>query len=470
VDFFGWLRDNWDRADVLCGQLPVGSGKSAIARAIQMAVGAHVITPSNILIEQYRADYKAVNYLKGKAHYQCTSGLSCSDWQDVLEQPACASCPYKQCKERAYSEPTFFNPLSLYYFRLAPGSVRPAVLVVDEAHQLASMILMLCAKKFRRGLYKFDERCTHEVYLIEWMAEQLRKLNKLAALYTETRNYKKLAEITAEIESIAIVKGSLQSDPQNYAIYIEQGKYRGRPETYLQVRPIRPPREVVRRLLDCGKLILLSGTLLPTDIEDLAAERHSLSVDLPSPIPKERRPILYRPAQFPVNHATDPALIARAIEGVVRDFPGRNAIVHVSYSLSAKLVPHLRIPVIHNTPETKTDALERFKRLGGVFLAAGCAEGLDLKDDLCRLNIIPRLSYPDLKDPVVQKRKALHGGDEWYALETLKVAVQQTGRSTRHENDESTTVVLDPNFSRIVNRYKKKLPQSFVEAIRWTGR
>lgn len=435
-----------------------------------MAVGAHVITPSNILIEQYRDVYPRVNYLKGKGHYQCTSGLSCSDWTDVLEQKACSSCPYVACKEKARSEPTFFNPLSLHYWRLNPNNPKPSVLVVDEAHQLPAMLLMMCAKKFRRSQYRFDDRCTHEVYLVQWMADLLRKLSKLAALYEQTRNYKKLAEISQEIESVAIVKGAVEDDPQNFAIYIEEGKYRNRPDQFLQVRPIRPPRNVVQQMLACDKLVLISGTLLPSDVEDLAAGRPHQFLDLPSPIPKDRRPLLYRPAPFPMNYETDPRDVARLVDKTLDDFPGLNAIVHVTYSLSQKIVPHFKRSVIHNTAATKNDALARFKRDGGVFIASGCAEGLDLKDDLCRLNIIPRLSYPDLKDPVVQKRRALEGGEEWYALETLKVAIQQTGRSTRHENDQSTTVVLDPNFSRLVQRYKRKLPRSFIDAIRWTGK
>lgn len=469
IQFLDWVSENWRQGEVLAGQLPVGSGKSFLAETFKIATGAHAITPSNILIDQYIATYPTKNYLKGKANYACRSGLTCSDWVNVLEQPPCGDCPYERCKERAFKEPTFFNPLSLYYFKMRLKT-RPKVLVVDEAHQLSSMILMLCQKKFRKSLYNWDDRCQSEVHLLDWMTTQAKKLQKLAALYQQTRDYKKLAEISDEIESLSIVSAAVAEDPANFAIYAEKGKYRGKPETFLNVRPVRPPKLIVRRLLDCDKLILLSGTLLPTDIEDLSCERTVRFIDLPSPIPKERRPILYRPTSFPMNFQTDPVEIVRAIERVLDEFPGMNTIIHVSYEMSAKLQPHFTRPVFSNTSVTKIDVLGRFKKQGGVFLAAGCAEGLDLKDGVCRLNIIPRLMYPNLSDPVVQKRKALERGEEWYALETLKVAIQQTGRSTRNESDWSNTVVLDPNFSRLVNRYKSKLPSSFYEAIDWTGK
>ncbi len=104
-----------------------------------------------------------------------------------------------------------------------------------------------------------------------------------------------------------------------------------------------------------------------------------------------------------------------------------------------------------------------------MFLAAGCAEGLDLRDDFCRLNIIPALIRPNLGDPVVMKRRALADGDRWYALETMKTTIQQYGRSTRHEKDHSTTVVMDPTFSRTVNQYKDDIPTYFKESIQWAS-
>jgi Rad3-related DNA helicase len=470
LQFLEWLADNWDEADVLAGQLPVGSGKSFIAESIKVATGGHALTPSNVLVDQYVETYPQRNYLRGKATYGCRSGLTCSDWIDTMEQEPCGDCPYTRCRERAKSEPTYFNPMSYHYAqRIVP---RPKVLVVDEAHQLSSMLLMLCAKKFRYTMYRWTSACLSEIYLLKWMDEKLRQLQKLLTVYAVARDAKalvKLREIAGEIESLTLVRAAVADDPANYAIYIEQGKHRGKAEKFLVVRPVRPPRLVVRRMLNCDKLILLSGTLLPTDIEDLAGDRAVRVVDLPSPIPRERRPILYRPVPFAMNFHTDPKRIVEAIERVLEEFPDRNTIVHVSYALSVKLFPHFKRRVHQNTSTNKTEVLERFKRDGGVFLAAGCAEGIDLRDDLCRLNIIPQLQFPNLADVVVQKRKAQEGGEDWYGMLTLQTVQQATGRSTRHADDHSITVILDPNFSRLVNRLKAKLPQSFIESISWTG-
>lgn len=463
-----WLRDGWLTDDIHAIQGPVGCGKSGIGRAVQIETRAAIITPSNILIDQYIGSYPKVNFLKGKAHYRCRWGVSCKDWVDVMEQTPCDRCTYAECRSKATEgRPTFYNPMSYYYLRLQSGFT-PNTVVVDEAHQVSSMVLALCSKKFRQSVYKFTDRCMNELYLLTWLEEQRTKLRKLCAQYQKVGEYAKASEIGDEIESVTLVIKGMTEDPHNYAIWISRGMHRGKPENFLNVKPVRPPKFMVNGMLACDKLVLMSGTLMKTDIEDLVGGRPYRFIDLPSPIPRERRQVRYRPMQFPVNFKTDPKQIVAAIEAVLDEHVGENTMIHVTYSMALKLRPHFRRPVLVNTPENKIEQVEFFKKHGGVFLAAGCAEGLDLKDDFCRVNIIPKLAYPDLNDPVVSKRKAMEDGAEWYGLEALKVAIQAAGRSTRHETDHSTTYIMDPTFGSLFNRYRTKLPQSFTEAIVWS--
>lgn len=460
-----WLADSW-RHSHFGISLPVGAGKSAIAKAISTVTGAHVITPSNLLIDQYTSTYPKNNFLKGKAHYQCSSGYSCQDWTNTLEQKACSDCPYVACKQTALTQPTFFNPMSLFYLTQAEGWEDPNVIVVDEAHTLPSMILLLCGARLRHSMFKFPETATNTVFLSRWLQEQIKKLSALAFYYKGQPT--KFAEITRELEQIKMTLRGLDESPENYAIWIENGRYRGRPDRFLNIKPIRPPKFVVNRLLRAKKLVLMSGTLFPSDLQDLVGDSYVHYLDTPSPIPKENRPIYFKPAPFRMNWEADPKAIVGEIEKVLDLNPNVNTIVHTTYSMSKKLAPHFTRPIIINDSTDKIEKLEYFKQHGGIFLASGCAEGIDLKGDLCRLNIIPKMPFPDLKDPIVSKRKALQDGDEWYALETLKILIQACGRSTRDPEDFSKVYVLDPNFARLCRQHKEKLPQSFVESIVWT--
>lgn len=468
---FDWLTENWNESPVKAIVGPPGVGKSLIARTIQRATGGIIITPSNLLIDQYHDTYPNVNFVKGKVHYTCpASGLSCFEWTTVLDQKACHDCVYTRCKRAAgEGEPTIFNPMSLAYFVKARPTRFPCV-IVDEAHLLPGMLINLVSRRLKRSAYYFNDSVVGERELWKWLLDQSHRCLKLADDYHQANNNKEAAKAREDADSFAILAEVVQREPHNVAVWIDEEVYGRKREQFLNIKPVLPPRFLVDSICKTDHLVLMSGTLFPHDVEALSGGDRTAWLDVSSPIPVENRPILYRPTPFKMNSQTDPQQIVDAIEKILAEFPGRNTIIHVSYSLAKKLHLLFRTKVLTNTPETKDAVLAEFKARGGVWLAAGCAEGIDLKDNLCRLNIIPKLLFPDLTDPGVRKRRAMKDGERWYDLETLKTTIQQDGRSTRHEKDHSIKIIMDPNFSRLVNRHKALLPQAFVESIRWRGK
>lgn len=470
--FLDWVEANLDGPEVLAGQLPTGVGKSMIARIIQRATKARIMVPSNILMDDtYIHAYPTVNFLKGKTHYECysTPGLSCSDVTSVLKKESCADCSYNICKGRALrGEPTFFNPMSLYYLQ-RDKRYRPAdVIIVDEAHQLKEMLMLITGKEFRKGKYNFPET-TNEVEISLWMQQQIKTLSRLFEHYVEEGETEEMAEVLKEMESIEATLLGLQENPQNYCISIEVRKFRNNlEEKYLKVTPLEPPRYIVQSLLDCKKLILLSATLPKTDVESLLQGKPYKYLDMPSPIDVKRRTVRYRPSKFPMNFKADPKAIAQHIEKVIAEFPGRNTMIHMSYAWAHKVAPFFKIPIITHTQENKNQALVLFKREGGVFLASGLSEGIDLKGNLCRLNIVPMIIRMNPYDPAVKKRMAWKDGQRWYDMESIKKLIQECGRSTRGVDDESVIVVCDPSFPKLVLNNKADIPKSFFESISWS--
>ena len=454
------LNDAWTTSDTFALVLPVGSGKSAIGRAIQVACGADVITPSNILIDQYANEYRTVNVLKGKSHYRCRSGLDCRTWQECGQEP-CEDCPYQAAKAKTIEGlPTFYNPMSMYFNFVANRIKGNKVLVVDEAHQLASMILMLTSKRLKRSEYKFNKDCVNEIYLVQWLKDQQSRLDRLASMYHKKNDVEKLAKAKDEIESLGMIRQGLEEDGQNFCMWFSKDQK----DSYLNIKPLFPPRFLMNKLIGGKKLILMSGTLFDHDIRNIIGDQTYVKIEQDSPIPVENRRIVYKPAPFKINYQTDPRQLVEYIETFLPTGP-ENTLIHSTYSLSKKIAHLFKRKLIFNTNEDKDERLAEFKQEGGIFLGAGCAEGLDLKGDLCRVNIIPKLSFPDLNDPAVIKRRALTDGSLWYSLETLKTLIQAAGRSTRSAEDWSTIFVLDPNFKRLVQGNRQHLPKSFLESI-----
>ena len=484
-DFLKWVESNWGpeidahapqkTPTILAGQLPTGVGKSWLATAIQRPTNAAIIVPSNILMDYtYCHTYPWVNALKGKTHYTCktTPEFNCAEAQEVLKQDACDGCPYTAARRAAIcGAATFYNPMSLFYAQRVPNFTRPSVIIVDEAHQLKDMLLLISGKSFRKGKYDYPET-TSEVEIILWLKKQVAIVSRLLDLALEEHDMDKVKELSKELDGLWNTCKGLEESPQNYSIHISEGLHRGKPEFYLNVTPIEPPRFLVNALLDCDKLILMSATLSHIDIKALVGGKPYRYIDMPSPIPVANRTIFYRPTKFEMNYRTNPEHIVKYLEALLAEpeNKGLNTIIHVSYGLARKLKEFFTIPIITHEQADKNDAFEFFKAEGGVFLASGFAEGIDLKDDLCRLNIIPVISKMNVFDPPVKKRMAWADGKRWYACEQIKTLVQQAGRSTRHEKDKSRIIVCDPAFPRLIIANSKDVPKSFNEAINWKGK
>jgi Rad3-related DNA helicase len=468
IRFLNWVYDSNSRIKVSI--LPVALGKSFIAKTLQKSIKATVITCNNVLVDQYESGYPADNILKGKAHYACHSypGSSCETSLELYSR--CENCPYLANRSRALAgESTIFNPMSLYALlnsKKGYEGIRPSLTIVDEAHQLASMLRLLSSAHFSSADYALPKDVTDYLKVKQWLTRthaSIKKLIKLIPLDAGKQGNIKRDRLKDEDTKFKHALHGFVEDQSNYAVYLEtKGAHK-----VLTIVPVKVVRSVANKILGTGHIMLMSGTLFKTDIEELVGAGKYEIYEATSPIPLKNRPVDYRPAPFRMNYETDPKKIAALIEATIAETPNVNTIVHVSYALSRRLQPHMTLPFISNTAEDKIAKLALFKKDGGIFLASGCGEGIDLADDTCRLNIIPQLLFPNLGDPVVIKRKAQEDGQLWYALETMKTVIQQYGRSTRHEKDWSRTVILDPNFGMLVARYGKELPKYFTSAIIW---
>jgi Rad3-related DNA helicase len=99
-----------------------------------------------------------------------------------------------------------------------------------------------------------------------------------------------------------------------------------------------------------------------------------------------------------------------------------------------------------------------------VLISPSLHQGIDLKDESSRFQIIMKVPYPDLS----QKRTKikLQRDREWYDWQTALRLVQTYGRSIRSEDDHATTYLLDTNFTYFVKKKRNLFPKFFLEALR----
>lgn len=91
------------------------------------------------------------------------------------------------------------------------------------------------------------------------------------------------------------------------------------------------------------------------------------------------------------------------------------------------------------------------------------AEGVDLRDDISRFQILCKVPYPYLGDKLIRKR--MNKWKWWYALQTAKLIVQSVGRSIRSKDDFAVTYMLDGDWERFYARNQDSFPDDFRRAL-----
>jgi Rad3-related DNA helicase len=435
IEALGWLADNWNSPGLVL-QLPTGVGKSAFARAIQLQTGAAIITPNNALLDQYGDSYPELNTLRGAATYPCGIGDDHGYCDD--------SCQYLKARTRAEREPTVFNPMSYIY-----GPVDTDVVIVDEAHKLLEFLRLLINYKFSKARYNPPKEPD-----AAWIRSKERYYRSLGSTYAERKDVKKASMAFQSAKRLKRIADLLEANPDDFVTYWKDDDW--------YVEPIEVPRDVIERALGgAEKVILLSATIPQKWAKQVLGHRKFEFLDLSSPIPKENRKIVFDPAGLKAG--SEPVAIAAWIKKQLARYEG-NAIVHTTYSMGLALSKFFPDALVH-TKQTKQSTLRKFKVHGGLWIAAGASEGIDLAGDTGRVNLIPVLPFANNREPL---GAALFERDPYdYYLQTAIQFIQQCGRTTRGVDDFSTTICGDNRMSWLLQKCRADLPKSFVEAIQW---
>ena len=99
-----------------------------------------------------------------------------------------------------------------------------------------------------------------------------------------------------------------------------------------------------------------------------------------------------------------------------------------------------------------------------VLLSPSMQEGVDLKGDLSRFQIICKVPYPYLGDKIVKKR--MHRWPWWYPLQTAKTVVQALGRSIRSADDHAVSYILDVDWVRFFEKHSELFPENFKKSLK----
>ena len=402
-----------------------------------------------------------------------------------------------------------FNPsIKDIFFNKTNKKINDAIIIVDEAHNLAERIRNLLSKKISnrildnavkeakkfgydeiafslKGIKNILEEISKELYLNE------EKLVKKELFFNKVSEIKDYDELTAELEFAAdsVREEKKRSYIASVASFLEA--WLGDDEGFARILSLKTGKNMVElsyKCLDASfatkdvienaySVICMSGTLNPTSMyKDLLGFKECVEKEYESIFPEENRANIIIPkttTKFTKRDEQQYKDIAKILSKVINLIPGNSIAFFPSYELRDSIYKcffdkcdkTIFMEKFSMGKKERYELLEEFKKYNNAILlgvASGSfSQGIDLPGVLKGVVIVGLpLEKPDLETRELinyYDEKFGKGWDYAYVLPAITKAVQAAGRCIRSEKDKGVIVFLDERYAW--NNYLKCFPK-----------
>ncbi|HJW20732.1 MAG TPA: ATP-dependent DNA helicase [Candidatus Nitrosotalea sp.] len=412
--------------------------------------------------------------------------------QDITKE----LCHYYEQKYRALTSPhSIWNYAA--YFQLMRFNrkayeeyVKKPIAIFDEAHKVEDQIIQFIGVDIYNAYFtecgidakKFDDLGDIDAIakLLEGLAKsyakQILDLQESRAFMLNP-DYATLAKLESRYEKMSNSYVEINSNKNNFVVNNpfndERGNFRS-----VSIKPLDISK-YVKAFFDIENQVFMSATI----DKDSFCENTGLDpskvgfVDTPrSPFPPDSRRINFlntRKLSYSSSRDDELAVIKKIDEIMSQHGTERGLILtssekkcfDIKNNLSEK--NRLRIRVCHSRNEngmTQDEVLQEHSfDEDGVLLSSSLWEGVDLKDDLSRFQIIAKVPYPNLSEK--RTKNKMQKFPLWYKSQTLTKLLQGFGRSIRSEEDWAVTYVLDSAASDLLLQSKSMIPKSYQDVL-----
>jgi hypothetical protein len=422
--------------------------------------GARICTPTTTLVDQYAADFKDTPVAKSAGHYKCeVRATTCGAYKS---KDRCRGCVYNQAVETARHSPI---SISTYHMNLVLKYKR-SVTIFDEAHRVADATRDMA----KTGIFAHRVQMPEELIGadITQIAEWAKHID-LDLLSNSERNF--LLALIADADNDAKLHCYNWSAASwsNGGLAWDTKLKRSEPITLptLNAQPLdifsRPPV-----FWQPGqKLVLMSATIGRPDLYELGLDRtRPIFITGDSPIPAKNQPII-KDYIGSINHQNKEQMLQPLADKILcylNTMKGKG-VIHITYGLAKLLKPmlnHDRL-ITHGPSDMKAGLKKFLASEDKVFLVSGMYEGVSLDYAKADWQVISKISWPSLTDPLQQHRAK--DDQDYYLWSTLKTVIQTAGRVCRRPDDYGATYILDSSFDRLLDKAEHLVPANFSKRI-----
>jgi len=511
--------------------LPVGTGKSHLAlmfsdyytRKINKTAKIDIVTASKILQDQYEDEYVSICNLKGKENYSCQQ-YSCSCMQGKefgkLNKSPCEMCPYDDARNGWIGGKISLTNFYLYliytiYNEKLLDLRSPNVLIVDEAHELDSVISDFISIKItentikklkfadERGIINKLKRVTNIPTYISFLKEFVidiseniaelqksmgeqprtakadRRENRIGKILGSKNPDMKLMNIlndlTSYITKIELFLKEWEATPDNWVLETNWNEKTRQKE--LSLEPIWSQEYLNKYLWSKYDLvILMSGTIIDKelfcDINGISA-KDAIYYSIPSPFDPQNRKIYYLPMgkmSWEKKEETFKNYV-QVLPKILGKYSGKKGIIHTnSFELSGWIKEAISDDrLLFHDSDNKNEVLQHHYSTDkpSVIVSPSMSTGVSFDHDRARFQIIAKIPYPSLGSQKNKMRKQQN--PNYYAWKTCCGIIQMCGRAVRSHTDFADTIIIDSSFGDVLRYSSKYLPQWFLGSVQSKG-
>ena len=500
--------------------MPTGTGKSFYSvmfinwykNYINKDAKFDILTNTKLLQNQYINEFPFIANLKGKNAYKCNSypDSSCQEGKEMNKalKRTCSDCPYdrdmQQWRTQSVAMTNFhlFDTVNLFLPELMVAK-EPNVLIIDEAHDFESVLCDFISMKItKRSLKMMGFNDVNIINVASELKTRVSTIEEFVDYITDIFLHK-LDKLLASLESrlsnpsitqpekirysknISHVKGAkfnyesflsdYKDNKDNWVMDIEMNpKDKQFSHDYI-VQPVWSYEYLKEIIWDkYDHVIFMSGTILE---KNMFAYINGLDTKLSSyyevetPFNVKRRPIYYiKVGKMTFNDKEETFKKQLPyIDKILKRNKDKKGIIHTTnYEISEWIKEYYgeKGRLLFHDSDNRNEVLNEHLRSSDptVLVSPSMMNGVDLKDDLSRFQIIMKIPYPNIKSKKIKKRQK--DNKDWYNWKTVVDLIQSYGRSIRSVDDWAETYILDESLSNIMKFNYKYLPRYFTDAIK----
>lgn len=282
------------------------------------------------------------------------------------------------------------------------------------------------------------------------------------------------------------VERFLEDVEENHWVHTYEHVMRKNRSNYPKVefKPIR-----VGRFLDslvwnkADNLILSSATIPKGDfLKEIGLDDEDvLRMNIPSPFPVENRNIITDRAVGKMTASereSNMPDMAREIKAIAEEHEGQKGIVHcrgynyiemlkrecTNHNMGRWFRENCHIQDRDRREESLEEWINNDKQ---IFLSVNMAEGIDLKGEKCRWQVLLKTLYPHMGDERVRYRVNQLNDWEWYNGKAAIQIEQAYGRAVRSKDDWADFYILDKSAVGLIDRSSHLFHDWFLEGVEY---